>query len=177
MIVVLLGGSRSGKSALAERRAESASGGGPVTYLATATVDEADVDFGERVARHRDRRPTHWTTVETGASAGPDLAEAVRAADGVVLLDSLGTWVAGHHDLDTGDFEVDVDELVAALVTRDDLTIVVAEEVGLGVHPETAVGRRFRDALGTVNQAVIDVADEAWFVAGGRVTALDRCPW
>lgn len=155
MITLVLGGSRSGKSSAAERIALAA--GGPVTYVATATVE--DDDFADRVARHRDRRPTEWTTLEVST----DLAGALASVHGLALVDSLGTWVAG-----VPDFAVDVDGLCQALLDRTDPTVLVSDEVGMGVHPETPVGRRFRDALGTVNQAVAAVAQDVVLVVAGR---------
>ena len=86
---------------------------------------------------------------------------------GPVLLDSLGPWVAAQVDQD-----LDRAALVEALVGRRGHTVVVSDEVGLSVHPPTAVGRWFVDALGAVNRAVVAVADETWLVVAGRVVAL-----
>ena len=166
MIDLILGGSRSGKSAAAVRLA--AAGAGPVTYLATAVVSADDPSFAQRIDRHRTRRPADWTTVETG----PDLAPHLARASGIVLVDSLGTWVAGHHD-----FIVDLDAFLAVLTARAGHTILVSDEVGLGVHPSSALGGRFRDALGLVNEAVSAVSDRVSFVIAGRVVGLERIPW
>jgi adenosyl cobinamide kinase/adenosyl cobinamide phosphate guanylyltransferase len=87
------------------------------------------------------------------------------------LVDALGTWVARHDD-----FVVPLDELVAALVSRTAATVVVSDEVGLGVHPETPVGRRFRDALGTVNQRVASVASVSYLIVAGRAITLGDPP-
>lgn len=165
MITLILGGARSGKSALAERVAAGA--GAPVVYVATSVVD-GDPDFDERVRRHRQRRPPSWTTAEPG----PDLVgylDVTAAVGSTFLIDSLGTWVAA-----APDFEVEVAALCRALTARRGDTIVVSEEVGLGVHPSTEVGGRFRDALGSVNAAVSAIADEAWLVVAGRTLRLDR---
>jgi adenosyl cobinamide kinase/adenosyl cobinamide phosphate guanylyltransferase len=159
VITLVLGGARSGKSAVAERLA----GSGEVVYLATAEVG-GDDDFAERVAAHRARRPGTWTTVE----AGPDLPTHVRGLpDHTALIDSLGTWVAR-----CADFAADGAALVDALRGRAADTIVVSEEVGLGVHPETEVGRRWRDAIGEVNQTVAAAADEVLLVVAGRTVRL-----
>jgi adenosylcobinamide kinase/adenosylcobinamide-phosphate guanylyltransferase len=99
------------------------------------------------------------------------LPEGLRRIEGTALVDSLGTWVARHHD-----FDVDAAALVDALTGRRGDTIVVSEEVGLGVHPATAVGRRFRDALGGLNQAVGAVADEVVLVVAGRTLSLGGRP-
>jgi adenosylcobinamide kinase/adenosylcobinamide-phosphate guanylyltransferase len=160
MITLVLGGTRSGKSAVAERLAARSS---PVTYVATGRA--VDEEMAERIAHHRARRPAHWTTIE----CGPELAPALRSTTGTVLVDALGTWVAGHHD-----FEVDLGELLSALAVHRGDVIVVSDEVGLGVHPSSELGRAFRDALGTVNHAVAELADEVLLVVAGRVLPLGR---
>lgn len=163
-LTLVLGGTRSGKSAVAEHlTAKAAAGGAAVTYIATgAATDEA---MAERIARHRARRPAAWSTVEVADAA--ELPAALGAAIGVVLLDSLGTWVAAHPDLDP-----DGAALAAALSARRGDTVVVSEEVGLSVHPPTPVGRRFVDALGEVNRAVSEAADRAVLVVAGRLLEL-----
>ena len=159
-VTLVLGGVRSGKSAVAERRA----GEGPVTYIATWLSDAEDRDMAARIAAHQARRPATWTTVETS-----DVVEAIRSADpGTLLVDSLTTWVA----VATG-FAVDTAGLCLAMGGHHGDVIVVSDEVGLGVHPSSEEGRRFRDALGIVNQAVSAVADEALLVVAGRVLRLD----
>jgi adenosyl cobinamide kinase/adenosyl cobinamide phosphate guanylyltransferase len=172
VLVLVLGGTRSGKSELAERLVARA--GAPVTYVATGrrVVDTngaavEDLDMVARIAGHRARRPAHWRTAEVGDAPPDALAEVLRSAQGAVLVDSLGTWVAGHPD-----FAVDVEALCRGLRERQGDTVVVSDEVGLGVHPSTETGRRFRDALGEVNRAVADVADRVLLVVAGRALAL-----
>ncbi|MEM9034900.1 MAG: bifunctional adenosylcobinamide kinase/adenosylcobinamide-phosphate guanylyltransferase [Actinomycetota bacterium] len=161
MITLVLGGTRSGKSEVAERLA--AEHGPAVTYLATALLDPSDADHAARIERHAARRPDGWQVQEVGGA----LAHHLRSTDGPVLVDSLGTWLAAHQDLDA-----DVDALVAALVARAAPTVVVSEEVGMSVHPPTEIGRRFQDRLGSVNQAVAHVADRALLVVAGRTLEL-----
>jgi len=164
MITLVLGGARSGKSVVAERLA--ARRAGPVTYVATAAVDPADGDHLERIRRHQERRDPSWTTVEaTGALA----VEALGSISGTVLVDSLGTWLTGHVDL-----AADLSALCGALTERSGDTVIVSEEVGLGVHPSSALGQRFRDALGEANRAVADIADDVVLVVAGRVLPLER---
>ncbi len=164
MIVLVLGGTRSGKSEIAERWAAVAA---PVTYLATGSA--TDTAMADRIARHRERRPADWVTVEAGA----DLPAALAGVDDdrTVLVDALGTWVAAHRD-----FDVDAGPLVDALRRRAGLTVVVSDEVGLGVHPSTEAGVRFRDVLGSVNRAVADIADRAVLVVAGRILELAPAP-
>jgi adenosyl cobinamide kinase/adenosyl cobinamide phosphate guanylyltransferase len=161
VIVLVLGGTRSGKSEIAERIAAEL--GEPVTYVATATAEHDD-DFAARIAAHRARRPESWTTIEEHEL----LPQRVAAIAGTVLIDSVGTWVAG----DPG-FAPDVDGLCRACAERDGATVLVSEEVGLSVHPATDAGREFVDALGVCNRRVADIADRVLFVIAGRILELD----
>ena len=161
MITLVLGGARSGKSELAERLVVRS--GQTVTYVATGVA--TDEDMAARITAHKARRPTTWQTVEVGR----DLAGTVAALPGSVLVDSLGTWLAG---LDQ--FVADFAALAAALAARAGDTIVVSDEVGLGVHPSSALGRTFRDALGQLNRVVADHADEVLLVVAGRVVRLEE---
>ena len=164
MIVLVLGGTRSGKSEVAERL--TASLPPPITYVATGTA--TDASMAARISTHRARRPAEWATREAGAG----LVETLKVLrEGTVLVDSLGTWVAAHDDLG-----VDTGALVEALAGRTGDTVIVSEEVGLSVHAATELGRRFVDALGTVNLAVSAAADEVLLVIAGRVLPLDPCP-
>ena len=160
MITLVIGGTRSGKSEIAERLATRAGSG--VTFLAPGLATDPDMDA--RIASHRARRPASWTTVECGC----DLLAALDDVAGVALIDSLGSWVAA-----TPDFAVDTQGLVRALSERDAPTIVVTEEVGLAVHPSTELGRAFTDQLGDLNTKVAAIADEAFLVVAGRVLRLD----
>jgi adenosyl cobinamide kinase/adenosyl cobinamide phosphate guanylyltransferase len=160
VITLVLGGARSGKSAHAERLAASL--GTPVTYVATLTVGD-DTDLASRVEAHRRRRPPAWATIE----ATLDLQEILQATPGTLVVDSLGPWVAAAPSMC-----VDEAQLCATLADRHGDTIVVSEEVGMGVHPATEEGRQFRDALGSLNQSVAVVADDVVLVVAGRVLNL-----
>jgi adenosyl cobinamide kinase/adenosyl cobinamide phosphate guanylyltransferase len=164
LITFVLGGARSGKSRFAERVAERSDA--PVTYVATLIVED-DTDLAARVEAHRLRRPREWATVECAG----DLSVVLYETQGIVIVDSLGPWLAAQPEMN-----VDFAALCIALGTREGDTIIVSDEVGQGVHPETEIGRRFRDALGTLNQSVADVADEAYLVVAGRALSLPREP-
>jgi len=165
MVTLVLGGARSGKSEVAEKIVANLAAGAPVTYVATITP--TDADMRARVARHRERRPEHWRTIESGA----DLATLVQDLDGPAIVDSLGTWVAGVEG-----FVVDGDRLCRALAGREAPTVIVSEEVGLGVHPSSGAGREFRDALGVLNQQVAAMADRVLLVVAGRALELPAAP-
>jgi adenosyl cobinamide kinase/adenosyl cobinamide phosphate guanylyltransferase len=158
-LTFLLGGARSGKSTLAVELATQA--GGDVVFIATG--EARDHEMAERIALHRAERPDHWRTVEEPA----DLAAALATTDGVAVVDCLSLWVANL--LERGDdVEARNREALACAAQRTGSTIVVSNEVGLGVVPATPLGRTYRDVLGRVNADWAAAADEAFFVVAGR---------
>ncbi|MGA2473181.1 MAG: bifunctional adenosylcobinamide kinase/adenosylcobinamide-phosphate guanylyltransferase [Acidimicrobiales bacterium] len=163
MITLVLGGTRSGKSAVAEDLAVRHDP--PVTYVATM-IPTGDPDLEARIAAHRGRRDAAWETVD----AGDDLPGLLSMLQGTVLVDSVGPWVAAA--LAAPGAGVDGGSLCTALRDRSGDTVVVSDEVGMAVHPSTEEGRRFQDALGSVNHAVSAVADRVYLVVAGRPLEL-----
>lgn len=171
MRTLILGGIRSGKSRWAEDAiATSLSPDQPVRYLATGPADRTDPDWAERVARHRARRPAHWTTVETEDLTG-ELHRPVPT-----LVDDLGTWLTGtldrHHGWDGGSVEEPVERLLAAVAAFESTLALVSPEVGLTVVPPTASGRRFADELGSLNQRVAALCERLVLVVAGHAVTL-----
>jgi adenosyl cobinamide kinase/adenosyl cobinamide phosphate guanylyltransferase len=168
-LTFLLGGARSGKSALAVRTASSWRG--PVVFVATGTA--VDEEMAERIRRHRAERPAGWTTVEEPVQ----LREALRGVPTEVclLVDCLSLWVANLFEAGWQDEAVEEEATAVALTlaSRDALTLVVSNEVGLGVVPETPLGRRYRDVLGRVNAIFAEVASEPLLVVAGRKVRLE----
>ncbi|GAA3554644.1 hypothetical protein GCM10022419_038800 [Nonomuraea rosea] len=167
---LLLGGSRSGKSAEAELRLAAEP---YVTYVATGPGGEGDGEWAARVRAHRVRRPAHWETAET-----TDLAGTVRRAATPLLIDGLGTWLAAVFD-EHGAWEGDrapvaarCDELVAAWRQTPERIVAVSDEVGMGVVPATASGRAFRDALGRLNERLAAESEYVALVVAGRLLEL-----
>jgi adenosyl cobinamide kinase/adenosyl cobinamide phosphate guanylyltransferase len=141
---------------------------GPVTFV--ATLDPFDDDLRARVTEHRRDRPD-WPTVE----APLDLGDALRVARGLAIVDCLTVWVGNL--VERGDTDVQIVDAAEAAAdvaaARDGSTVVVTNEVGLGVHPATAVGRRYRDVLGRVNQAWGRRADRTLLLVAGRAIRLE----
>lgn len=169
MLTLLIGGARSGKSSLAVELGRRHDG--PVTFIATL-VPFDDV-LRERASRHRDGRPG-WPTIEEPH----DLGGALASADGLAIVDCLTLWV---NNLvfrgDTDDqIEGAADSAASTAASRDKPTIVITNEVGLGVHPETELGLRYRDLLGRVNQRWAQRADRSLLLVAGRAVALED-PW
>ena len=158
----MLGGARSGKSEVGERLLAALPP--PRTFVGTWVDDGSDADMTDRVAIHRQRRPQDWELVEVSDG---DLAATVASIQGSVLVDGLGTWVT-----QVAGFAADGGELAGVLGRRGGASVVVSEEVGLGVHPEFELGRHFRDELGRVNREVADAADEVLLVVAGRTLRL-----
>lgn len=163
-LVVLIGGARSGKSRLAVERARAE--GGPVTFIATG--EPRDDEMAERIARHRAERPASWTTVEEPVALADALA-AVPPGE-TAIVDCLSLWVA---NLAGRDVEAAGAAAARVAAARDGLTIAVTNEVGLGIVPEGALARAYRDRLGRVNALWVEAADEAWFVVAGRRLRLE----
>lgn len=161
--LLVLGGARAGKSAFAVARA--AERGERVTFVATA--EAGDAEMAARIARHRVARPPGWTTVEAPLALGEVLADFEGKAD-VVVVDCLNLWVANLLAREPALTDEQFLGRTAAWMARRPFDLIlVSNEVGWGVHPETALGRRFRDALGLVNQAVAAAADEVVFLVAG----------
>jgi adenosylcobinamide kinase / adenosylcobinamide-phosphate guanylyltransferase len=175
--VLILGGARSGKSTAAEARLAASP---DVTYVATSGSQPGDEEWATRVAAHRARRPSHWRTVETS-----DVATVLGTASGAVLVDCLTLWLADvmsrsgawedtawHSGAAATAVGAELDALVAAWRKTTAYVVAVSNEVGMGVVPATASGRRFRDELGRLNMRLAEAADEVLLVVAGRVVAL-----
>ncbi|GAA3565334.1 bifunctional adenosylcobinamide kinase/adenosylcobinamide-phosphate guanylyltransferase [Microlunatus spumicola] len=169
---LVTGGSRSGKSRFAEgllAREEA------VTYVAPGPVPDpvADAEWAARVRTHQERRPEHWTTVET-----TDVAEVLRRGDAAYLVDCLGTWVTavidrmGTWDVPLGDWQGDFDaqvtDLVDAWQSTPKIAVAVTNEVGWGLVSEHRSGRVFTDLLGQVNAAVAGASEDVVLMVAGR---------
>ncbi|MEW2575511.1 bifunctional adenosylcobinamide kinase/adenosylcobinamide-phosphate guanylyltransferase [Streptomyces syringium] len=173
---LVLGGARSGKSVEAERRLE---GFPDVVYVATGGTREGDREWAARIALHRERRPGSWRTAET-CDLVPLLAE-----DGpALLIDCLGLWLTDAMDsVEAWDDAVwanggaralakRVAELAAAVRATPRTVVLVSNEVGSGVVPATASGRRFRDELGRLNTAVAAECEHVLLVVAGQPLPL-----
>lgn len=166
-LTLVSGPCRGGKSRWAEHLA--AAMGSPVLYLATGPTIPDDPSWCRRLERHRQRRPASWPTWEVQGG----LSEALERAPGghLLLIDSLGTWLAHHLDLEAEAWEGRQREFLEALARCRSDQLIVCEEVGWGVVPATAIGCRFRDRLGTLQQRLHQRCTAAWLVVHGR--ALD----
>jgi adenosylcobinamide kinase/adenosylcobinamide-phosphate guanylyltransferase len=174
MLTLVIGGARSGKSRFAQSLAGKFT---KVAYIATCRAEDAEMV--ERVARHRLHRPKHWTTIE----APVEIAAAVRKSSPhyeVLLLDCLTIWLSNfcyeHRELPPADLEaVALRELTGALeAARDTELIVVTNEVGCGLVPESAVARLFRDVHGWLNQEAARRADFVYHTVAGIAVAIKR---
>lgn len=159
-LVFIIGGARSGKSAHAERLIEALPA--PWTYLATGQAFDAEME--DRIAEHKARRDQRWRTIE----APLELATALRdVPEGeLVLVDCLTLWLS-NQILAERDVAKESARLVEVLAAPRGPWFAVSNEVGLGIVPDNALARRFRDAAGRLNQEVAAVADEVLLMAAG----------
>ena len=169
-VTLVLGGARSGKSAFAEALAHDARE--RCVYVATA--ERMDDEMAARIEAHRARRGTRWRTVE----ATIDLAEAIRREStprACLLVDCLTVWLGNlvhrGHDVDAAR-----EALLESLAAAPGSVVLVANEVGLGIVPDNAMARAFRDHAGRLNQAVAAVAGRVYFVAAGIPMTMKGAP-
>jgi adenosyl cobinamide kinase/adenosyl cobinamide phosphate guanylyltransferase len=166
-VTFLIGGARSGKSNLAVALGERH--GAPVIFIATA--EAIDDDMAQRIARHRAERP-EWPTREVPL----ELAQCIRELpdSALAIVDCLTVWVANlyAHNIEAAQREATYGGLIEAISNRDEPTIVISNEVGLGLHPETPLTREYRDELGRLNQRIAAVAHRTLFLVAGRALQL-----
>lgn len=167
-ITLVSGPARSGKSRWAEHLVQRS--GSEVIYVATGPQCPDDPDWQDRLRRHRQRRPETWELWEVGGELTAAIEQLMPHQ--VALVDSLGTWVAAHLEAEPAQWVQLVHELVAATQVAAGHLVLVAEECGWGVVPSTALGGRFRDRLGLVQQHLAAVADASWLVIQGRALPL-----
>ena len=177
MRTLVLGGIRSGKSRWAEEAIiKSLAPGQPVRYLASGPAGHADAAWANRVAQHRNRRPAHWSTVETD-----DITTELRHPPHTpTLIDDLGAWLTGtmdrHRawDSESGAAPVQqaIDDMLAAVGAFPATLVLVSPEVGLSVVPATASGRRFADELGSLNQGIAALCDQVVLVVAGQALPI-----
>ncbi len=161
----ILGGASSGKSAFAETLVQQS--GAAKVYLATSEVFDAEVKA--KVQAHLEMRGDGWRTIE--APRDLDAALASVASDEVVLLDCATMWLSNHMMAETN-LGTETTALLAALKACKGRVVVVSNEVGMGIVPDNAMARQFRDAQGKLNQRLAQEADLAVFVVAGLPSVL-----
>lgn len=164
--LLVLGGARSGKSRYAQQRVEAC--GGRLAYIATAQALDAEME--DRIARHRADRDARWHTIEAPLALAAALARAGES-HAAILVDCLTLWLSNLllADRDVQREGMALAEAVAACPVP---VVLVANEVGLGIVPDNALARRFRDEAGWLNQRLAAMADEVVFVAAGLPMVL-----
>jgi adenosylcobinamide kinase/adenosylcobinamide-phosphate guanylyltransferase len=164
-IVLFTGGARSGKSTRAEQYVARMRA--PVVYVATAQA--GDDEMRDRIARHQERRPAEWHTLEAPTAVAAMLASLERGS--IVLLDCLSLLVSNlllaHEANPEPAIEQEIGVLLATVRERDLTLVIVTNEVGMGIVPAYPLGRVYRDLLGWANQRVARTADEVYLVICG----------
>ena len=177
-LCLVLGGVRSGKSGFAEHRAASI--GQPTLYVATGLA--TDDEMKERIRRHQESRPSHWSVLEEPCKLAEKLAPLLKGpqSPGVVIIDSVDIWVANllmENQADTKALiektaMAELDNLLDVEADSPQRFFMVSSEVGLGLVPPELLGRRFQDLLGMVNQKIAAAAAEVYLVVAGIPTKI-----
>lgn len=165
-LTVVLGGARSGKSAWAVELASSWRS--PVTFVATA--EAGDEEMARRIERHRAARPRGWETLEAPIDLEACLSE-VPESHGIVV-DCLSLWVANLMERELTDDAIGARARSAAEIASSRTAVAVSNEVGMGIVPDNALARRYRDVLGGVNRVWAETAERAVLVVAGRALEL-----
>lgn len=189
-ITVFIGGARSGKSSLAVGRARAWSNPGGISVARrgvafVVTGVAGDTEMEERIERHRFERDPEWFTVEAPRDLLGGVKRAVsHGSDTMVVLDCLSFWVANRLMDDENDsgcwpfieerLAGELVEVTRVLALHPATSVIVTNEVGSGLVPDSPLGRQFRDTLGRMNAIVSLSADDAYLVVAGRILALDK---
>ena len=165
-LTLILGGARSGKSSYAEKLATGTLHGPakPAVYIATAQA--GDVEMATRIMAHRARRGATWTTIEEPLKLADALTQAATQPGHAVLVDCLTLWLSNLMHADA-DIDAATDDLLHALADCASPVLLVSNEVGWGIVPETPLGRAFRDAQGRLNMRMAERADRVILMAAG----------
>lgn len=166
MATLILGGARSGKSRYAQKLAESLSR----QRVFVATAEALDEEMKDRISRHVADRGASWKTIEAPLEIN-DCIRTAASANCVVLVDCLTLWLSNlmHANLDV---DAEVSELAETLAEQTTPVILVSNEVGMGIVPESPLGREFRDAQGRLNQTIAAACEKVEFVAAGLPLTL-----
>jgi adenosyl cobinamide kinase/adenosyl cobinamide phosphate guanylyltransferase len=168
MLVLLIGGARSGKSDLAVRLAHQQTR--PVVVIATA--EAGDPEMAARIEQHRNERPGHWRTIEEPLMLRETIEQV--PGDACLIVDCLTLWAANVLDASgVGESLAQSAAAAQAAQARPGLTLIVSNEVGLGVVPDRSLGRVYRDLLGRINTIWADHADRAYLLVAGRALPLE----
>jgi adenosylcobinamide kinase/adenosylcobinamide-phosphate guanylyltransferase len=160
-VVLITGGARAGKSRFAERLMSAR----PAHHAVIATATAGDAEMAQRIAKHKAERDKSWETIEQPISVRSAIRNAARP-DRIVLVDCLTLWISNlMHE--GRDIEIEIQGLVGTLHIAAGPVIIISNEVGLGIVPENALARAFRDNLGRANQVVAAAAEVVLFMAAG----------
>jgi adenosylcobinamide kinase/adenosylcobinamide-phosphate guanylyltransferase len=166
-LVLLIGGARSGKSALAVRLAREQPS--PVVYLATA--EPGDAEMAVRIARHRRERPASWETIEEPLRLGEAIIDV--PAESCLIIDCLTLWTANALEaLGAVETETQARAAASAAALRSGRTVAVTNEVGLGIVPQDPLARGYRDLLGRVNTLWAEATEQVYLLVAGRAVPL-----
>ncbi len=169
-LIFILGGARSGKSLFAQRVAKKAEEerGGKVIYLATGSA--GDEEMQERIEKHRRSRSSNWKTVEAPLDVSAGIAKEGKESS-AVIVDCITLLITNFFLSDAGDTEgrifTEIENIIKSARNVEADVIIVSNEVGMGIVPESQMGRRFRDIAGRAHQCLAEAADEVYLMTAG----------
>ena len=167
-LILVSGGCKSGKSRWAEYLISEEPN---VLYIATGLHDYNDTEWEERIKEHKRRRPNHWKVIEIKG----ELTELINQnKEEILLIDSLGGFVTANLDMHEKDWKEHINQLIEALINHEKTVIIVSEQTGWGVVPETKIGNTFRDRLCRLSEEIEVICKYSWLVIQGRAIDLKQ---
>ena len=165
-IIFITGGTKSGKSELAEHLAKEA---GNLSYVALSKIDHEDKEWQEKIDLHRKRRPKDWKLIET-----TDLLNTLKKEDGPLLIDSIGGFVMESIKKENKEWLTKVNLLLSLLMKRKSITFIVGEQVGWSLVSEYKIGNIYIERIGDLQKRITKISKDNWLAINGRAIKIDE---
>ena len=165
-IIFITGGTKSGKSEFAEFLGKKFS---KITYIALSEQRPEDEHWQTKISVHRKRRPQDWKLIETN-----DLINILHREKGSILIDSIGGFIMENINLDDKKWSNRLQLLLELLQKSDNITLIVGEQVGLGLVSEYKIGNKYIERIGELQKNISQISEENWLTLNGRAIKLDN---
>ena len=165
-IILITGGTKSGKSEFAEYLARKAKN---LLYVALSEKNANDKDWQERIKLHKKRRPKDWQLIET-----TDLLSTLRREDGPILIDSIGGFVMESINREHKEWLAKIDSLISLLKNRKSSTFIVGEQVGWSLVSEYKIGNTYIERIGELQKRITKISKDNWLAINGRAIKIDE---
>ena len=165
-IIFITGGTKSGKSEFAEHLAKKVK---KLSYVALSKNNPQDIEWQEKINLHRKRRPKDWIIIET-----TDLLSTLRKEDGPLLIDSIGGFIMENIGKEQKEWVKNMNSLIGLLKKRENITLIVGEQVGWSLVSEYKVGNTYIERIGELQKRITKISKDNWLAINGRAIKIDE---